>query len=286
MKSNLSGAFVAFFVSCVCSISVQAASGQLALVSTGTGDPENMTLRAQRTILEADIILTMRGQKPEALAELIKDKPVHAAGHGLFGMSNDRKIMATEEELSRAALRAARTKTTLEAIQTQREQTRKLIRNAVLAGKKVVIIDNGDPTIFGPQIGYMQEFADLKPVIVPGISSFNAANAALASNMVGGAARAVQLTQASTMHEGASADALAKQILAGVTLVFFMERDTPRFAASLKQRLPGSMPVVLVANAGLLSSQQVMRLSVDELQDRAKDLKLSNYLVYVGDALQ
>lgn len=154
------------------------------------------------------------------------------------------------------------------------------------AGKKVVIIDNGDPTIFGPHIGYLAEFADLKPVVVPGPSSFNAANAALGRSVVGGAGRAVMLTMAAQMHREESADAIARLIRGGTTVAFFMERDTPKFVASLKQRLPGSMPIALVSNAGSAKTQKTLVATVDTLIERMGNDKWPNYLVYVGEFLE
>ncbi|MDD3609344.1 MAG: SAM-dependent methyltransferase [Halothiobacillaceae bacterium] len=261
--------------------------GELYLVSAGTGDPENMTLRAHRLIQSADLVLTMGGRK-DALDALIKDKPVLDAGHGLFGLSIDKKTgeKLTEEKQLENAVKAARSKKTAEEIRAQRDENRKRIREAVAAGKKVVIIDNGDPTIFGPQIGYMNEFADLNPQVVPGPSSFNAANAALARSVVGGKNRAVMLTMAAQMHQDDSADRMARLIADGTTVVFFMERDTPRFLDALKKRLPGSTPIALVSNAGSQQSQQVIQATLDTLMARIGENKPKNYLVYVGEFLE
>ncbi len=108
--------------------------------------------------------------------ELIKRRPVYDAEHGLYGKGG------------------AKPRRSAEAADQLRKENRKIIRTAVAAGKNIVILDNGDPTIFGPQIGYMKEFADLKPVVIPGISSFNAANAALQTSVVSGKASAIMLT--------------------------------------------------------------------------------------------
>ena len=46
-------------------------------------------------------------------------------------------------------------------------------------GKTVAIVADGDPTIYSPWGWIPEHFTDLKPNVIPGISSFNAANAAL-----------------------------------------------------------------------------------------------------------
>ena len=61
-----------------------------------------------------------------------------------------------------------------------------IIRKAVKEGKTVSILGSGDPTIYGPNMWYMEAFEDLNPEIVPGISCFNAANASLKKGVTTG----------------------------------------------------------------------------------------------------
>ena len=89
---------------------------------------------------------------------MIGDKPVYKAGHGLFTTGMRR---GSEKELS-----------------AMEKQARNVIRGAVTKGKTVAVLCSGDPTIFCPHTGFMKEFKDLDPQMIPGISSFNAASAA------------------------------------------------------------------------------------------------------------
>lgn len=79
---------------------------------------------------------------------------------------------------------------------------------------------------------------------------------------------------------------MARLIADGTTVVFFMERDTPRFLDALKKRLPGSTPIALVSNAGSQQSQQVIQATLDTLMARIGENKPKNYLVYVGEFLE
>lgn len=242
-----------------------ATPGKLALVSMGTGDPDNMTIRAQKTIAAADIFFTMGGRS-DRYGDLVKGKPVYDAEHGLFGKDGARPRKSAEDA------------------EKLRVENRRIIREAVAAGKNVVILDNGDPTIFGPQIGYMEEFADLNPEIVPGISSFNAANAALQTSVVNGAARAVMLTSGS-LNDGRD-DSLARALNDGVTLALFMVRDLDAFISAIGAKVSRDMPVAIVSNAGSREQERVIRGTLDTILKTVGSEKMGAYLLYIGDSVK
>ncbi|MDY0397977.1 MAG: SAM-dependent methyltransferase [Desulfuromonas thiophila] len=256
--------FLALFGLTLAATTALAAPGTLSLVSMGAGDPDNMSLRAHKTIEAADIFFTMGGRNPHP--ELTRGKPVHDAEHGLFGQGGGRTRMPADEA------------------EKLRVENRRIIREAVAAGKNVVILDNGDPTVFGPQIGYMKEFADLNPVIVPGLSSFNAANAALRTSVVAGKARAVMLTLGA-LSEGRELF-LAQAINEGVTLVLFMVRDLDGLVAALRGKVPATMPVAVVANAGSPAKERVIGATLATLPDKLRGVELGPYLLYIGEAVK
>lgn len=256
---------VCFCLTALCAGNSLAASGTLTLVSMGTGDPENMTLRAHKAIEAGDLFFSMGGKSPHP--ELTRGKPVYNAEHGLFGDGGARPRISSEEA------------------EELRAENRSIIRQAVGAGKNVVILENGDPAIFGPQIGYMQEFSDLDPHIVPGLSSFNAANAALMSSVVSGKAGAVMLT--SGRLNGGRGEFLARAINDGVTMALFMVRDLDAFVGTLRNhKVPDSMPVAIVANAGSLEKEKVVRATLGTLKEKFSKGKIGPYLLYIGDSVK
>jgi siroheme synthase len=267
-------------------------AGTLSLVSVGTGDPDNMTIRARKTIMAADIVFTM-GARTERYGDLLRGKPVHDAGHRLFasaataghtGPRLDRKTKMVNKQKNKPAGDGHWMRKSPAQIAAQQEETRRIIRDAVAAGKHVVILDNGDPTIFGPHIDYMREFTDLNPEIVPGLSSFNAANAALQTSVVGGSTRAVTLTMG-RLDNGRD-EILARMIAEGTTLAFFMVRDLDAFIAGLNARLPGNTPVAIVGEAGSRQRQRVIRATLDTILANVGEEKLPAYLLYVGGFLR
>ncbi|MBK1649680.1 SAM-dependent methyltransferase [Rhabdochromatium marinum] len=240
--------------------------GQLFLVSTGIGDPDNMTIRAHNTIQEADVVFGMQRVR-EQLSELLEGKETYEAGHGLF----------------RALGHDQADKQRLEA------QARKIIRAAIAEGKSVVVLDYGDPMIYGPQSGYLQEFADLDPVVVPGISSFNAANAALGRAIVGGGqSEGILLTRAPHARDSDERQqAFAQLAEAKPTLVLFtMRSELEKTVAELSRYYPTDTPIAIVMHAGD-RQQEVMTATLASIGEQLEGRELPfEHLIYVGHFLQ
>ncbi|MCD4811381.1 tetrapyrrole methylase, partial [bacterium] len=60
------------------------------------------------------------------------------------------------------------------------------VRQGIKEGKKIAILDHGGPLIYGPWVWVLEEFADLTPTVIPGVSSFNAASAILKKEVTSG----------------------------------------------------------------------------------------------------
>ncbi len=268
-----------------------AAKGQLYLVSAGIGDPDNITIRAQKILERADIVFAMKGTAGQ-MADLLKGKELHEAGHGLFGMGEKPKADAQKTKTPRPPKDAAPAgRMALDPKKRAEEQAkaRKIIRDGVAAGKTVVVLDYGDPTIYGPQIGYMKEFADLNPEIVPGISSFNAANAALKRGLVGGGSNGVIITAAGSGRKGPNADnSLAQLAKSRSTMVFFtMGMNLPEVVRQLKTGYPGTTPIAIVSHAGFKAKEAVLYATLDTVVEKTSGGKLPfEHLIYVGDFLK
>jgi precorrin-4/cobalt-precorrin-4 C11-methyltransferase len=261
-----------------------APAGQLYLVSVGIGDPDNMTLRAQKTIAGADIVFGM----PMVLgqhAALLEGKAVYEAGHGLFRELPPRPTAPPgSPDADAARQRDGEDRPALEA------QARRVIRDAVAAGKTVAVLDYGDPMIFGPQTGYLSEFADLSPVVVPGISSFNAANAALRRSPTGGVgSQAVILTRPPRGEaEDGRAETFRTLAASPSTLVLFtMRTKLPELVAQLKASRPGDTPIAIVFYAGFSARERVLTATLDSILAAVGDAPLPfAHLIYVGEFLQ
>lgn len=244
-------------------------SGQFHLVSTGIGDAGNITVNAQEVLRRADVVFGIP-RLQETFADLLEGKELHEAGHGLF-MDLIRKDIPAEKADA------------LEA------DVRRIVRSAIAAGKRVAVMDYGDSMIFGPQAGFIKEFSDLDPVVIPGVSSFNAANAAIARDVMAGRnSRSVILAAAFDSRETyGGTDTLAHLAKTGSTLVFFtMRSQLAVLVASLKSHLPGTIPIALVSHAGRGGKHAVLRATLDTVIAATQEQELPfEHLVYVGDFL-
>lgn len=244
--------------------------GKLSLVSSGTGDFDNMTLKAHNTIKNGDVFFTMGG-KAGKFSDLIKDKPLYDAGHGLFSR-------AVAEEGHGNVRIGDKSKDEVSALVKEYES---IIRKTIKEGKNVVIIDNGDPTIYGPHIGFVQYFKEYNPTIVPGMSSFNAANAALQRAVIGGNKNSsgVTLTIGNTNNK-----LIEKLADTGSTMVFFMDRKFGEFITHLKTLYPHNTPIAIVINAGSEKEEKVIMGTLETIESTIGSDKIPfNHLVYVGN---
>lgn len=239
------------------------ANGELSIVSTGTGDLDNMTLKAYNKIKEADIFFTMDG-KAGKYAPLIGDKPVYKAGHGIFANKDNTKMSKKE-------------------LEKLKYEVKKVVLDGYKDGKKIVLLENGDPTIYGPQISFLKEFQDLKPKIIPGISSFNAANAALQTAVIGGLKNesGVTLTIGSDKNKLISTLAQSKS-----TIVFFMDREFDKFIEHLNSLYPKDTGIAIVIDAGSKDNEKVIIATLGTIKEKVTEKLPFNHLVYVGDFLK
>jgi precorrin-4 methylase len=248
-----------------------AAQGRLYIVSLGIGDRDNMTIRAQKTIMAADVILTMKFNR-QKLADMLQGKEVHEIGHALFKKNCPHR----QQDPS--------------AFVEKESKVRRLVREAVAAGKTVAVLDGGDPTIYGPNAGFFTEFADLDLKVIPGVSCFNAANAALKRGITGGiASRSVILTGGIGLTKGYTClDTIDKLSETQSTMVFFTMRvKLPQIVESLKKNYPGDTPVAIVCQAGYQEKEKVIQATLDTILESIKGRKLPfEHLVYVGDFLK
>lgn len=243
---------------------------QLYLVSLGIGDIDNMTVKAQKTLAKADVVFGLRGML-EAYAPLLEGKEVHDAGHGLYGQLARRGDASEEDVLA------------------HEQRNRQLIRDAVAAGKVVAIIDYGDSMMYSPQSNYLKEFRDLNPVVIPGISSFNAANAALGRSLTDGRqSQTVILTLAKNARDGYEGmDRLVDLAQTQSSMAFFtMGVDMAAVVEQLMQHYPADTPIAIVIHAGVADKQSIIEATLGTIVAQLDGESLPfQHMIYVGDFL-
>lgn len=231
-------------------------AGRFLIVNAGPGTRDNITLRGWHLLQEADLVIASESQR-ERFAEDLTGKDVIDGGHGLFTDLALRRI--TPEE---AAQREA--------------EIREVIETAHAAGKTIVLLESGDAALFSPYRGYLDAFRHLQPELVPGASSFNAANAALAQPILH---RQVQRLQMSGLAAFMNAD---RTSLPDVWVLFAMGLDLPALISKAQGLYPPETQVALVLNAGYPEGE-VIRLTVGEFDRIAgRDIAFPWCIIYIG----
>ena len=155
------------------------------------------------------------------------------------------------------------------------------IRSAIDAGKTIAVLGSGDLLLYGgPYRWYLKEFADVQPRIIPGVSCFNAANAALKTDVAAGKeTRAVVLT---TIRE-------IEKLSAGhpTMVIFTMFTKFEDLVAELRTLYPLETPIAIVFYAGYKHKERVVKGTLDTILEQVRGQEFPfEHLVYVGDFLK
>jgi len=232
------------------------AGGRFYIVNAGAGERENITLRGYRLLQGADLVIASESQRARFAAELA-GKEVIDGGHGLFTDLALRRLSPGEAARQEAALRE-----TVEA--------------AHAAGRTIVLVESGDAALFSPYRGYLEAFRHLAPVLVPGVSSFNAANAALGQSLLHDQGRRLQMSGLAALMEADGS------CLPDTWVLFCMGLDLPRQIGKILALYPAGTPVALVIDAGHPRCE-VIRTTVGGLDRHAgREIPLSSCLIYAG----
>lgn len=233
-------------------------SGRVDLVGAGPGDPELLTRKAWRLMLEADVIVYDALVSPAMLAELPNSIRQIYVGKRAGQHSSSQTEICT------------------------------LIVHLAKQGHKVVRLKGGDPLVFG-RLGEELDAllaADIPYTVVPGITSASGTAANLGFSLTEREiAPRLRLVTAQFSRERAhNWQELAQS---GETLVFYMGLSkVAQISAGLQGAgLPSDHPVLLVEN-GTLPEQRTVKTSLAQMVQAvdAHQLKAPT-LIYIGEVV-
>jgi precorrin-4 methylase len=261
-------------LSCL-SLAAAGQAGRFYIVGMGTA-PDLITVRAQKVIARADIVLTEEDSDGD-WAGLIRGKEVWhwpRTFRRYYGV--DPKNLEDRAQRDQA-----------EAMDKLRHALADKIRSAVEQGKTVACLESGDPMMYGLTLFLEMLPADLPSEIVPGVGAFQAASAAVKmSPSYGYDTNAVILTMADWPGR---ADTNEKLMATGSTLVFYtMGLNYPSLFGQLERHYPADTPVAVVSNAGDLSGQTVIRSTVGRFLQEVdyRNLPADRHMLLVGKFLR
>jgi precorrin-4 methylase len=249
------------------------APGSYQVVGTGPGDADLLTPRALSAIARADIVFCEPRLQEQLEALVPFDGKRVLAGYGVIFPYYGRDCATVPAD------QPSRWSMSCEQFQEKQAGFVARVRAAVAAGKHVVMLSGGDPTIYGPAMWSLHALADLNPTVVPGISAFNAANAALQVRLgeVVLTAPFQRPNRKDTLENFADNDQ--------ATLVIFMPGDMPAMLERLAAAYPAGTPAAVVVRAGHVDREKVITGTLADIGDRLDPADANMSLFYLGRSL-
>ena len=245
--------------------------GKFYLVGIGPGDPDLATLRALKVIEKADVIFAGK-RISDRFGAYLKGKNVIAGYRRLFPFYGKDCSKLTRAD-------KAKERMSCEEYHRKQAEFAAMVRAAVSEGKTVAMLDRGDPLIYGPCSWVLTELRDLDTEVVPGLSCFNAANAALGAGVTEG-----KSSHSIILASGWSVEEMAEH--RSTMVLFTMRTQLKKFIDNLSKHYPPDTPVGIVFSAGYAEKEKVVRATLGSILDKVGENRLPfEYLLYVGDFL-
>ncbi len=166
---------------------------------------------------------------------------------------------------------------------TKRTEAAEKIKQEIKKGVNVAVLDYGDPTIWSGT-RYIREYIDEDMIeIIPGVSSFNVANASLEKH-VGCKGSIILTTSRGILENKPLFEAAAKN---GETLSVFMAiKHFHSLIDFFKSCYSTDTPVHIAYRAGYSGSEKVIRTDVEGLQETIeREEEKTLFLLYIGPCL-
>ena len=256
-------------------IPMQGRAAGLYLVGLGPGDPDLATVKAMTLIQGADVIYTFGGDIVERFSPYLKDKDVREISFNVFTRHSMMKMKGKSTESKADSASDA---------DKERRSLFDEIRQAVKGGKQVVFIDNGDPLIYGPWVGMLEELRDIHPEVVPGVSSFNAGLAAIKRD---GTWAPNTHSVILTTDRSQSQDSLEALAAHKCSMAIFTHRTKfGEIIHKLKTQYVPTTPIAVVFYAGFKEKQSIVNGNLETIESMINQETLPlEHIIFVGDFL-
>jgi precorrin-4/cobalt-precorrin-4 C11-methyltransferase len=219
------------------------------IVGAGPGDPDLLTVKAQKLIARADVILFADSLVPEQI---------------LQGVRADAEIIQTADK-------------TLEEIVP-------LMVERVRSHLSVVRLHSGDPCLYGAVGEQMQALAEagIAFEVIPGISAFQLAAAKLKIELtVPGIVQTIILTRISGRTEVPQREELASLAAHQASLCLYLSaRHVEQAQAKLMEHYPPDLPVAICYRLGW-PDEKILLVSLDKMAVVTRENDLMRTTMYV-----
>ena len=228
---------------------IEAVTPQVYIVGAGPGDPDLLTVKAQKLLAAADVILFADSLVPKQILE---------------GVRADAEVIQTADK-------------TLEEIVP-------LMVERVRDGKSVVRLHSGDPCLYGAVGEQMQALASagIDFEVIPGISAFQLAAAKLKIELtVPGVVQTIILTRISGRTEVPEREELASLAAHQASLCLYLSaRHVEQAQAKLMEHYPSDLPVAICYRLGW-PDEKIVLVPLDKMAVATRENNLIRTTMYV-----
>lgn len=219
------------------------------ILGAGPGDPELMTVRGQKLLQQADVIVYANSLVPRQMLDWVRPDA---------------------EKIGTASM-------TLETILP-------LMVERVRDGKSVVRLHSGDPSLYSAIHEQMQALSEagIPFEVIPGISAFQAAAAKLNTELtVPGLVQSIILTRISGRTQVPETEALASLAAHQSSLCLYLSaRHVEASQAKLMEHYPADTPVAICFRVGW-PDEQIIVVSLAEMAEATRRENLIRTTLYI-----
>jgi uroporphyrin-III C-methyltransferase len=258
------------------------APGKFYVIGTGPAGPEHATLKALETMKKADLVLC-HPEMAKKFQAYLKGKKVQDPWKELWFYQGKvwMKVLHLFKPEKRRAIVAEKMR--------QRDEYVKQLKVILAQGKKVALLDGGDPTVYSRAFWLLEGLDEDQVEIIPGVGAMTAALAALKKSSTGAGARFVAQTAPFAFFGKSDRDDLARDLSRHPgTLVFYMGlTEIDNLVNALKKYNPGDLPVAVVYYAGYPQKEKVVKGTLDNILARiAPEKEKWMGMIIVGRCLE
>lgn len=225
-------------------------------VGCGPGDPELVTIKAQKLIQNADVIVYSGSLIPPDIIAMANNKTVSL---------HDASKMVREEIFDT------------------------LYKNAI-KGSKVLRLHDGDPAIYGAikeQIDALEQ-KGVNSIVIPGVTSFLASAAALGTQLtLPGVTQSIIITRAESRTKVPDAENISNLAKHKATMIFYLSVHLldDIIVESLKGGCKKSTPAAVVYRASW-NDQKIITGTLEDIKQKTKDAHITKTaIVIIGNVL-
>ena len=224
-------------------------------VGCGPGDPELVTIKAQKLIKSADVIVYSGSLIPPQIITMAK-----------------------------------KTAELHDAVKMVREEIFDTLYQSAIKCKIVLRLHDGDPAIYGAikeQIDALHQ-KEIQTKIIPGVTSFLASAAALGTQLtLPGVTQTMIITRAESRTKVPDAESISKLAAHKATMIFYLSVHLldEIVSESIKGGYKSTTPVAVIYRASW-DDQKVIKSTLNDIKQKTKDAHITKTaIVIIGDVI-